>query len=93
MAARKQRTAEPQPEPEERSAAAGGCVLVMLVGVAVAAAFAVDHAAGVLTVVVSGAVALWRSARRPVSDSSATPPHRERGAPRAANAQVTTSSA
>ncbi|MFB9464514.1 hypothetical protein [Streptomyces cinereospinus] len=74
MAARKQRTAEPQPEPEERSAAAGGCVLVMLVGVAVAAAFAVDHAAGVLTVVVSGAVALWRSARRPVSDSSATPP-------------------
>lgn len=58
---------------EERSPLAGACVLVVLAGVVVAVAFAVDEAAGVLLVVVAGAVALWRSARR-LSDSSATPP-------------------
>lgn len=60
-------------ETEEPSRAAGACVLVVLAGVVVAVAFAVDEAAGVLLVVVAGAVALWRSARR-LSDSSATPP-------------------
>lgn len=59
---------------EERpSRAAGACVLVVLAGVLLAVAFAVDEAAGVLTVVTASTVALWRSARR-VSDSSATPP-------------------
>ncbi|MEU0343161.1 hypothetical protein ABZ092_30485 [Streptomyces bobili] len=58
---------------EEPSRAAGGCVLVVLGGALVAVAFAVDEAAGVLLVVASGAVALWRSARR-LSVSSATPP-------------------
>lgn len=58
---------------EQPSRAAGACVLVVLAGVLVAVAFAIDEAFGVLLVVVSGAVALWRSARR-LSDSSATPP-------------------
>lgn len=62
---------------EERSPVAGACVLVLLGGVVVAVAFAIDEAVGVLFVVVSGAVALWRSARRRVSDSSATPPPQE----------------
>ncbi|MGW6731133.1 hypothetical protein [Streptomyces sp. NPDC055013] len=60
---------------EERSRAAGTCVLAILGGVLVAIAFAIDEAAGVLLVGMSGMVALWRSARR-VTDSSATP-HRE----------------
>lgn len=51
-------------EPEERSRAAGGCVLAVLGGGALAAVFAVDEAAGALTTVTLGAVALWRSARR-----------------------------
>ncbi|MEV8460712.1 MULTISPECIES: hypothetical protein [Streptomyces] len=59
--------------PEEPSRAAGACVLVALAAVVVALAFAVDEAAGILTLVVGGAVALWRSARR-MPDSSATPP-------------------
>ncbi|WP_075662238.1 hypothetical protein [Streptomyces acidiscabies] len=61
---------------EDGSPVAGACVLIVLGGVAVAAAFAVDEAAGILTVVTAGTVALWRSARR-MSDSSATPPPRE----------------
>lgn len=61
-------------EPEERSATAGACVLVVLGGVATAAVFAVSDVAGVLAVWVVGALLLWRSARRRVSDSSATPP-------------------
>ncbi|MGW1609427.1 hypothetical protein ACWCQZ_08515 [Streptomyces sp. NPDC002285] len=60
-------------EPEERSRAAGACVLAALGGVLVAVAFAIDEAVGVLLVVVSGTVGLWRSARR-MSDSSAPPP-------------------
>jgi hypothetical protein len=64
-------------EPEETSRVAGGCVLVTLGGTAAAAAFAVDEAVGVLGVVAVGWVALWRSARRRVSDSSATPPPEE----------------
>ncbi|MEU3982528.1 hypothetical protein AB0F77_20940 [Streptomyces sp. NPDC026672] len=69
MAAREQR-AEEGTEP---SRAAGMVVLTVLGGAGVGAVFAVDEAAGVLTVVAVGAVALWRSARH-VSDSSATPP-------------------
>ncbi|MGW2379292.1 hypothetical protein [Streptomyces sp. NPDC001658] len=61
---------------DEPSRAAGACVLVVLGGVVVGVAFAIDEAVGVLLVVVAGAVALWRSARR-VSDSSATPPPEE----------------
>ncbi|MFD0138012.1 hypothetical protein ACFVIL_29230 [Streptomyces sp. NPDC127159] len=57
----------------ERSRAAGACVLVVLGGGVVAVAWAVDEAAGVLLLIVSGVFALWRSVRR-MSDSSATPP-------------------
>lgn len=59
----------------EPSRAAGACVLVVLGGVVVAVVFAVSDTAGVLTVWVVGAVALYRSARR-MSDSRATPPPR-----------------
>ncbi|WP_329291893.1 hypothetical protein [Streptomyces pseudovenezuelae] len=75
----KKRAAEPVEEPEgEPSRAAGACVLVVLAGVVVAAAFAIDEAAGVLLVVVSGAVAVWRSARRKGTDL-ALPSPTERG--------------
>jgi hypothetical protein len=72
MAAKK-RVEEPVEEP---SRAAGGCVLVALGGGAFAGVFAASPEAGVLAVWVVGAVALWRAARRRVSDSSATPPPR-----------------
>jgi hypothetical protein len=52
------------PHDEERSSIAGACVLVVLGAVVVAVAYAVDEAVGTLTVIVAGAVALWRSARR-----------------------------
>jgi hypothetical protein len=64
------------PEPEESSRAAGACVLVVLGGVVVAIAFAIDEAVGVLLVVVSGTVALWRSVRR--TANPAPPPGEER---------------
>ena len=64
---------EPAEEPEEPSRTAGACVLIVLSGMAVAVVFAFNEAAGVLTVVASSTVALWRTARR-MSDSSATPP-------------------
>lgn len=58
---------------EEPSRAAGGCVLVVLGGIAAAVAFAIDEAVGVLSVVVVGWLAMWRSARR-LSVSSSPPP-------------------
>ncbi|PNG17589.1 hypothetical protein [Streptomyces cahuitamycinicus] len=61
-------------EPEQRSTAAGGCVLVVLGGLPLAAVWAVSDVAGVLAVWVAGVAAVWWSARRCVSDSSATPP-------------------
>ncbi|MER6199827.1 hypothetical protein ABT234_20960 [Streptomyces sp. NPDC001586] len=61
-------------EPAEPSRAAGGCVLTVVAAVSVAAVFAVSPDAGVLAVWVVGAAVLVRAARRPVSDSSATPP-------------------
>jgi hypothetical protein len=67
-------------ELEEPSRAAGACVLVAVAGGVVGAVFAVDEGAGVLFVVGVGAVAVWRAARRRVSDSSAPPP-REEGRP------------
>jgi hypothetical protein len=73
MAARKKRRA-PVEEPEQRSAAAGGCVLLVLGGVPLAVVWAVSAEAGVLAVWVVGVAAVWWSARRRVSDSSATPP-------------------
>jgi hypothetical protein len=73
MAARKKRRAAVE-EPEQRSAAAGGCVLVVLGGVPLAVLWAVSDVAGVLAVWVVGVAAVWWSARRRVSDSSATPP-------------------
>lgn len=63
-------------EPKHRSAAAGACVLLVLPGLLVAVAFAIDEAAGVLLVVITATAALWRSARRRVSDMPATPPPR-----------------
>lgn len=62
---------------EGPSRAAGGCVLVALGGGGFAVAFAVSPEAGVLTVWVVGGVAVWRAARRRVSDSSAPPPPEE----------------
>jgi len=62
---------------EEPSRAAGGCVLVVLGGGATAVVFAVSPEAGVLAVWTVGVLAVWRAARRRVSDSSATPPPRE----------------
>lgn len=50
-------------EVEEPSRASGACALAVLGGVVVVA-FAIDEAAGVLFVVTSGTVALWRRARR-----------------------------
>ncbi|MFJ2719011.1 hypothetical protein [Streptomyces sp. NPDC087437] len=60
--------------PEERSPLAGGCVLVAVGGGAGAAVFAASTEAGILAVWAVGVAAVWWSARRPVSDSSATPP-------------------
>ena len=68
------RREEPVEEPVERSPLAGGCVLLVLAGVVLAAVWAVSPAAGVLTVWVAGGSAVWWSARRRVSVSSATPP-------------------
>jgi hypothetical protein len=59
------------------SPAAGACVLVVLGVGALAVVYAVSPTAGVLTVWAVGFVALVRSARRRMSDSSATPPPRE----------------
>lgn len=56
------------------SPAAGGCVLLVLLAGVFAVVFAVSPTAGVLTVWGAGAGALWRAARRRMSDSSATPP-------------------
>jgi hypothetical protein len=74
MAAGKERRTPAEDEPERRSAAAGGCVLVVLGGVPLAVVWAVSAEAGVIAVWVVGVVAVWWSARRRVSDSSATPP-------------------
>lgn len=63
--------AEKEPE---GSPAAGACVLVVLGGGVAAGVFAASPTAGVLSVWGVGAAALWRAARRRVSDSSATPP-------------------
>ena len=73
MGRKRQRNEEPDETEEGRSPLAGACVLVVFGGVLVAVAFAIDEAVGVLLVVVTGAVALYRAARR-MSDSSATPP-------------------
>ncbi|WP_060888670.1 hypothetical protein [Streptomyces scabiei] len=62
---------------EEPSRAAGGCVLLALGGGATAVVFAVSPEAGVLSLWVVGALVVWRSARRRMSDSSATPPPEE----------------
>ncbi|WP_406355025.1 hypothetical protein OHB56_21140 [Streptomyces sp. NBC_01635] len=59
------------PEP---SRTAGACVLAVLGGAALAVVFALSSEAGVLTVWAVGVTAVWRAARRPVSDSSAPPP-------------------
>ena len=74
--ARRQDQDAPAEEPVQRSPLAGGCVLVVLAGVVLAAVWAVSPEAGVLAVWVAGAVAVWWSARRRVSVSSAPPPPR-----------------
>ncbi|PWI08396.1 hypothetical protein DIZ27_23165 [Streptomyces sp. NWU339] len=68
---------EPAEELEERSPLAGGCVLVVLAGAALAGVWAVSPEAGVLAVWVAGVAAVWWSARRRVSVSSAPPPPQE----------------
>lgn len=69
---------KPEEPSEEPSRTAGACVLVVLAGVAVAAVFTVSPTAGVLALWAVGTVLLWRAADRRVSDSSATPPPREK---------------
>ncbi|MGW8746525.1 hypothetical protein [Streptomyces sp. NPDC055794] len=61
-------------ESEEPSRAAGVLVLFLLGTVALGVAFAVSDAAGILATVAAATVATWWTVRRPVSDSSATPP-------------------
>ncbi|MGY1500820.1 hypothetical protein ACW4TU_30285 [Streptomyces sp. QTS52] len=68
--------ADEEPE-EERSPLAGACVLVILGGGVAAVLFALSPTVGVLALWAVGILALWRSARRRVSDSSATPPPQE----------------
>ena len=68
---------KPADEPEEPSRTAGACVLVVLVAVAVAVVFRLSAAVGILSLWLVGALALWRAARRHMSDSSATPPPQE----------------
>ncbi|MDQ0933786.1 hypothetical protein [Streptomyces turgidiscabies] len=67
----------PAEEPEEPSRAGGACVLVVLAAVVVAVVFAVSPTVGVLSLWTLGVLLLWRSARRRMSDSSATPPPQE----------------
>ncbi|GGV34336.1 hypothetical protein GCM10010293_36770 [Streptomyces griseoflavus] len=72
MAARK-KSAETEREP---SRAAGGCVLVVLAGAALAGVFAASTEAGILTLWVVAAGALWRAARKKMPDAAnpAPPP-------------------
>ncbi|MEV5659813.1 hypothetical protein [Streptomyces flaveolus] len=73
MARQKSAAEEPQ-EPEERSPLAGAVALVILGAVVFGALFAWSDAAGILAVWVASTVLGWWRVRRPVSDSSATPP-------------------
>ncbi|WP_217169637.1 hypothetical protein [Streptomyces sp. AC512_CC834] len=73
MGRRKQAAEEPA-EPEERSVLAGAVVVVLLLAVVFGVLFAWSDAAGILGVVAACTVAVWWMARRPVPDSSATPP-------------------
>ncbi|MFG3154242.1 hypothetical protein ACGF7W_19610 [Streptomyces sp. NPDC048219] len=70
MARRKQTTEEP----EERSRLAGAVVLVVLGAVVFGVLFAWSDAVGILAVWIAATAAGWWYVRRPVSDSSATPP-------------------
>ncbi|MCH0555800.1 hypothetical protein [Streptomyces sp. MUM 16J] len=54
--------------------AAGGCVLTLLATVTTAAVFRASLTAGTLAVWTAGLITLWRTTRRRMSDSSATPP-------------------
>ncbi|MFF9639406.1 hypothetical protein ACF1D2_33105 [Streptomyces bacillaris] len=74
---RKRAAEEPEETTPDPSRAAGGCVLAVLVLGLGAALFAVLGTIAVLVVWAAGALALWRTVRRPVSDSSAPPPPRE----------------
>jgi hypothetical protein len=56
------------------SRAAGGCMLAGLVTMALGVIFAISREAGVLALWATGAGALYATARRRMSDSSATPP-------------------
>ncbi|OII64605.1 hypothetical protein BJP40_19905 [Streptomyces sp. CC53] len=61
-------------ESETPSRAAGGCVAAAGALAALAAVFALAPEAGALTVWAVGGSALWWATRRPMPDSSATPP-------------------
>jgi hypothetical protein len=67
---------KPAEEPGEPSRAAGACVLVVLSGIVVAVTFRLSATVGILALWLVGTVALWRAARRRMSDSPATPPPR-----------------
>lgn len=56
------------------SPAAGACVLVVFAAATIGGTFAASPTVGVLLVWVCAMALLWRTARRRVSDSSATPP-------------------
>ncbi len=64
-------------EPVEGSPAAGACVLIALGAGATGAAFALSPTVGILSLWTVGTAALWRAARRRMSDMPATPPPRE----------------
>ncbi|MFD6294532.1 hypothetical protein ACFWFU_06975 [Streptomyces sp. NPDC060235] len=68
------RKKQAEEEPEERSGMAGVLVLAVLTAIVVAVVFRVSATVGILALWIVGAFALWRAARRRMSDSSATPP-------------------
>ncbi|NEA67535.1 hypothetical protein [Streptomyces sp. SID12488] len=71
------RQEKPEDSSEEPSRTAGACVLVILAGAVTAVVFAASPTVGVLALWAVGAGLLWRTARRRMSDSSATPPPQE----------------
>lgn len=74
MTRRKGTPEEPDETAPEPSRAAGGCVLAGLVIASVAALYAVSVTAVVLLAWAAGALALWRTVRRPTKIENHSPP-------------------